>query len=293
MNRPLSRREILQLCSGVVAIPHLSTAADELIDEVGITCATLAPHMKPRNPNGFSLAELPGIAAEELGMSVLDLATTNFESFDPVVLETVRKATETTGSVLTNLKMNQPGIDLGSPDPEKRAAGLKSYFATVDAAALLGMRWVRALPGKTPPESHANFLESMRRLADYSREKNLTLLIENFGWMQSDPGSVAKLIGELGSALPACPDTGNWDNDEIRYAGLAATFPLAATCDFKVKTLGPNREHGAYDLERCFRIGTAAGFRGPWCIEHGHRDREILFAELRWIRDQLKRWIAS
>lgn len=293
MYRPLPRREFFHLCGGIAAIPQFSTAANELIDEVGITCATLASHMKPRNPNGFSLPELPQVAAEELGMKVLDLATTNLESFDPRVLETVREAAETTGSVFTNLKMNQPGIELGSLDPEKRAAGLKTYFTTVDAAALLGMRWVRALPTKELPESHSHFLESMQQLADYSREKGLALLIENFGWMQDDPGSVLKLMNELDSDLPACPDTGNWNSNEIRYAGLAATFPLAATCDFKVKTLGPNREHEAYDLEKCFRIGKAAGFRGPWCIEHGHRDREVLFEELRWIRDQLKRWIAS
>jgi len=69
---------------------------------------------------------------------------------------------------------------------------------------------------------------------------------------------------------------------------LQKGFPLAVTCDFKVKTLGPNREHKAYDLKRCFRIGQKAGFHGPWCIEHGHRDRNTLFEELRWLRDSLR-----
>ncbi|MDC3353122.1 hypothetical protein OAV87_03170, partial [Verrucomicrobiales bacterium] len=50
-------------------------------------------------------------------------------------------------------------------------------------------------------------------------------------------------------------------------------FALAVTCNFKVKTLGPNREHKACGLEVRFRIRQKVGFRGPWCTEHGHHDR--------------------
>jgi hypothetical protein len=69
---------------------------------------------------------------------------------------------------------------------------------------------------------------------------------------------------------------------------------LAATCDFKAAgELGPNGEHPLYDLKRCFQIGWDAGFRGPWCIEHVHRDRKQALLELGILRDMLRKWIAA
>jgi len=79
----------------------------------------------------------------------------------------------------------------------------------------------------------------------------------------------------------------------VRYAGLARTFPLAVTCDFKARELGKKGEHILYDLERCFQIGWKAGFRGPWCLEHAHRDRKQLFRELGLLRDTLRKWMAA
>ncbi len=155
------------------------------------------------------------------------------------------------------------------------------------------MRWIRTLPTAKAPGQHQHHLDALRRLADHASERGLTLLIENYGWMQGDPDSVANLIGEIDRDVPACPDTGNWTTNEVRYAGLAKTFPLAATCDFKAKALGPDGSHAEYDLEKCFRIGWDAGFRGPWCIEHGHADRETQFRGLRHVRDLLRGWIKA
>lgn len=287
---PWSRRTFLAGGAALVTLPAAAAAANDLEGEVGITCATLGAHMRPRNPSGFSLVELPRIARDELGMRVLDLATSNLPSEDPALLDRVREAAEEAGAILTNLKMNQPGLDLGSPEPEAREKAVAVYSKSIDAAARLGMRWVRPLPTKHAPEDREAFLDNLRRLADHAAERDLAMLVENFGWMQSDPNSIADLIAAIGRDLPACPDTGNWDSEEIRHAGLARSFPLAATCDFKVRTLGPDHEHAAWDLERCFRIGAEAGFRGPWCIEHGHADRETLFGELRWIRDRIVAW---
>ena len=109
--------------------------------------------------------------------------------------------------------------------------------------------------------------------------------------LERDATAYDALIAAVDRDLPASPDTGNWNSNEIRYAGLAKTFPLAATCDFKAKTLKPGGEHPAYDLERCFRVGWDAGFHGPWCIEHGNRDRAALFRELALVRDMLRGWI--
>ncbi|MCH7729877.1 MAG: hypothetical protein IH991_25915 [Planctomycetes bacterium] len=134
---------------------------------------------------------------------------------------------------------------------------------------------------------------SYRELADYAASRDVQMLVENFGWMDSDPNSVPKLVEAIDRKVAVSPDTGNWSNNEVRYAGLAKAFPLAVTCDFKARALGPDGEHKLYDLKKCFEIGWKAGFRGPWCLEHANRDRKSLFRELALLRDMLRKWMSA
>lgn len=287
----MNRREFLTASLAVVATPTLAASKSfQLEREVGVVAATLAAHMHPRVPGGLKLNDLPRIIRQELDMRVIDMNTMNFAKLTPGVAESFRAAAERQRCVLTNLKLNQRNLDLGSEDTERRAHALKEYRQSIDAAALMGMRWVRPLP-QARQGNRQHLIDGLRRLDDYAREKKIRVLIENFGWMQNEPDSVVNLIRDIDRELPASPDTGNWSHNEVRYSGLTKTFPLAATCDFKAKTLGPDGAHPAYDLKKCFRIGWDAGFRGPWCIEHGNRDVKRLYAELRLVKAMLVRWM--
>ncbi|MFT5465860.1 MAG: hypothetical protein ACI8UO_000956 [Verrucomicrobiales bacterium] len=272
-----------------MAASRLPAAADEnpLAGEVGIVAAVFGSHQKK---GALKLNDIPKVARDELDMRVVDMNTMNFTSLEPAVVDPFREAAESAGCVLTNLKMNQRGIDPGSADPEARKHAVEVYKKSIDAAARMGMRWARPLPTPEKPEMSL-LVESFRELADYGGEKEVEILVENFGWMQADPNSVVSLIEAVDRDLPASPDTGNWNSNEIRYPGLEKTFPLAATCDFKAKTLGADGQHAAYDLERCFEIGWKAGFRGPWCIEHGHADFQQLLKNIGSVGDQLRAWI--
>ena len=163
---------------------------------------------------------------------------------------------------------------------------------SIDAAGHLGSRWARPLPVKERPVMEA-YVAAYRELADYAGELGVQMLVENYGWMDADPDAASQLIETVGRNVAACPDTGNWSDKEVRYAGLAKMFPLAVTCDFKAGKLGPDGEHPPWDLKKCFTIGWDAGFRGPWCLEHAHTDRKELFRELSWLRDNLRRWMAE
>ena len=270
-----------------------ASAAPPLPDPpVGIVAATLAPFMDHRRRGGLALAELPKVVRGETGLRILDLNTSNFSSFEPALLERFRTVAQREDCVLTNLKLNQSGLDLSSPDREVRDRTRKVYKSSVDAAALMGMRWVRTLPTARVIRRHL-LVDGLRELADYAGRRNIGVLVENYGWMQGDPDSIPDLIQEVGRDLQASPDTGNWTDNTVRYTGLARAFPLAVTCDFKVKYLARNGRHPAYDLERCFRIGHEAGFRGPWCIEHSHRELKDLFREHVQIKNLLEGWLRA
>lgn len=225
-------------------------------------------------------------------MRVIDLMTATLPTLEPDYLRRLRDAAQNADCVLTNLKMNQPGLVLGSDDADERRRAIDEYQRTIEAAGLLGVRWVRPLPGPRRPNLNT-LAASYRQLIEFAAPRGSSLLIENYGWLASDPEAIPELIRRVGPGLAAQPDTGNWSASDVRYSGLAKAFPLAASCDFKARALGPAGEHDAYDLQRCFDIGWDAGFRGPWCFEYAHANLADLVRGLVLLRDRLRQWIAA
>lgn len=299
-----NRRDFLRASGGVLAASWLGrpvvgddksndTADSSLARKIGITTSSVGQQLSGRATNGkFTLLELPRIMRDELDMTVIDLNTSSLAYVEPAYLDQLRKEADDAGCVLTNLKMNQRGLDMNHPNQLIRSKALAAYQRSIDVAAHLGLKWARPLPLKERPNM-AIHAASYRQLCDYAADKNVQMLVENFGWMQADPDSVVRLVEAIGHNVAACPDTGNWDSDELRYAGLAKTFPIAVTCDFKARALGPKGEHKLYDLQRCFDVGWQAGFRGPWCLEHANSDTKVLLRELALLRDMLRKWMAA
>lgn len=294
----MKRRKFLRATGGGIALAALPTSAVDgakpfpLAGEIGITTGSFVRHLSPEARAGkLRLLDLPKLMREELDLRVIDLMTATLVSLEPDYCEQLRAAAERAGCVLTNLKMNNPGLELGSADEARHRHALTDYKRTMDAAARLGVRWVRPLPGPKRPEL-ARLAAGYRELMDYGAARGLGVLVENYGWMQGDPDAIPALIEATGSGLRAQPDTGNW-TDAARYEGLAKAFPLAVSCDFKAKELSPGGSHAAYDLKRCFQIGWDAGFRGPWCFEHQHADLAQLLREMKLLRDLLRGWMRT
>ncbi|NNE92805.1 MAG: TIM barrel protein [Verrucomicrobiales bacterium] len=297
--RTWSRRSFQSGLAASIATSRLFAARPkrkqhpDLRGKMGIVSASLSPHISDKpNENQIRLLDLPAVLKDDLGLEILDFNTANFPSLEPDYIEKLRAAVEKSGCTATNLKLNQK-VDMNSPDTETRAQAMAVYKKSIDAAKLLGCRWVRPLPRAETPD-RVRHIDAFNDLIDYAGERGITVLIENFGWMMKDENSVVKLAGEIGAdRISVGLDTGNWENNEIRYPALEKTFPLAVTCDFKARELTPNGadfDHSAYDLERCFQIGWDAGFRGPWAFEHGHKDFATAKQHLIWMREQVETW---
>lgn len=287
-----TRRRFLR-SSALFAAGPLLAAKDDLRGEIGITTGSFMRHLSAEKAAGkLRLLDLPQIMREELDMRVIDLMTATLVSLEPAYLERLRAAAEKHGCLLTNLKMNQSGLDMASADPVIKQAAMRVYKHSIDAAALLGCRWVRPLPLPDRPDPQ-RLAAAMRELIDYAAKKEITVLVENYGWMMTDADAIPRVIASVGPALKAQPDTGNWKDNTTRYTGLEKAFPHAVSCDFKAFKLGPDGAHADYDLKKCFDIAWATGFRGPWCIEHFHPDLPELFQEMKLLRDLLRRWMRT
>lgn len=271
------------------AAPQI-TQVPELAGKLGLVSASLTPHIVERpKGNQFSLLDFPKVLRNDLDLTVADLNTMNFPSMEPAYVELLKTAIDAARCEATNLKMNQR-VNVASADASERAEAMSVYKKSIDAAWVLGCRWVRPLPRAETPDRDL-LMDSFEELIDYAGELGITVLIENFGWMMDDPDSVIDLADALGKNRVAIgPDTGNWASNEIRYSALEKTFPRAVTCDFKAKPIDGEGNHPAYDLKRCFDLGWDAGFRGPWCFEHGHQDLETAFRGIAFLRESVRKW---
>lgn len=284
-------------------LPHAASAAEASANDssaerrrgvdlrglYGVTTGSFTRHLSVEaKPGKLRLLDLPQIMRDELDLKVIDLMTRTLASLDDDYCDRLRAAADRAGRTITNLKMNLEQVDLASADDELRRRSLTAYKRTIDVAARLGCRWAR--PATTSnSQDITRLVAALDELADYAEPKGVSLLVENNGWIRSDPAALPSIVERLRGRVAVQPDTGNWTNEQ-RWDGLARAFPLAVTCDFKAANLGPNGEHPGYDLRRCFDIAWSAGFRGPWCFEMFHDDLTRLFRSMVKMRELLTAW---
>ena len=293
----LSRRRILMLGIGGFAAATLRAASagraglwPPLPDFVGINTACFAQLQRATDPaKRVDPYDLPRLIRGELDVRILDLVSTMLGTREHGPLEKFRAEADRAGCIITNLKVNLPDLRYDSEEPSVRRHAIAEYKHWIDAAAVLGARWLRPFPAPKPPRWET-LVAGFAELADYAAGRGITVLVENYQWLDREPDAIPRLVAALDGRIAAQPDTFNWIDDDTRRTGLAKAFPHALSCDFKVRDLGPNNEHPAYDLRACFDIGYRAGFRGPWCIEHVRPEREVLVRGLKWIADRLRAW---
>jgi len=298
MNSLLPRRRFVQLGATWAASTVLGRGAPTprhapLPDFVGVNVASFVRQNRSTDPaQHIDPYDVPQVMRDELDLRIIDLVTPMLDTREPAALEKFRRRAEQAGCVITNLKVNLPALRFDSEDPATRRYGLDEYKRWIDAGAILGVRWLRPFPAAKPPRWET-LVAGYEELADYAAPKGITLLVENYQWLDREPATIPRLLKALSGRVGAQPDTLNWVDNPTRLAGLAQTFPHALSCDFKVRELGPNHEHPTYDLRACFEIGRQAGFRGPWCIEHIVPEKTTQLKNLKWIAGQLRAWTAQ
>ena len=127
--------------------------ARRLKGQIGITTSSVGSQLAGRAIGiKFSLLELPRIMRDELDMRVIDLNTSSLASTKGAYLDQVRAAADKAGCILTNLKLNQRGLDMNSRDRNVRQKAIATYKKSIDVAQRLGLHWARPLPLKKKPD---------------------------------------------------------------------------------------------------------------------------------------------
>ncbi|MEY4939895.1 MAG: hypothetical protein RIQ93_1630 [Verrucomicrobiota bacterium] len=285
---PISRRHFIALTSALAGSVAFRVEGAVIRNaawagEVGVTTSSFFRHMiKDGTDRYFDLYELPKVMRDELGMKVIDLNTGTLDTRDPAKLDRFRKALDDAGCVATNLKVNATrlgvkilDLPIDGPDRATRVNSLDGYREWILAAHRVGVRWVRPYFSERKPDLGI-LSDSLMQLADFADPLSMTIVLENGGWVQSDPDAIPRLVAATRGRIAATPDIGAWEKG-AREPGLKNAFPHAVSCDFKVGKLGRNGAHTAYDIRRCFELGWQAGFRGPWWHRaHGRKHHGII-----------------
>ena len=167
----------------------------------------------------MSLAEWARMGVE-LGLDAVDASILFFPDRSPQALARARREVEGQGM---SLLMMSTYPDYTHPDPAQRAHEIDLARETVDVAAALGLRYVRAIAGQAHPETGraegiAWAVEGLRRTVEHARGTGVEIVYENHdqaGVMQyrdfSAPQDVFLEIVEAtaGFDLGVNYDTGN------------------------------------------------------------------------------------
>lgn len=183
--------------------------------------------------------------------------------------------------------------DLGIQNKTERLKGVDNHKKWVDAAATLGCHSIRVnlFGDGTIEEQIESSADSMRLLAEYAKDQNVSILVENHGGQSSDPHWVKKVM-ELVNMPNAgtLPDFGNfciareggerWGAPCINeypdiYEAVQLMMPYAKAVSAKSYAFDDNGDETKIDYYKMLKVVKEAGYTGYIGVEfEGDIDEE-------------------
>lgn len=221
------------------------------------------------------------VKARELDVSYVDLANTLWfgHAKDKSWLAEFARMARQEGIGFTCLMCDELGY-LGSSDPAARASSLEKHKPWIEAAAFLGCTQFRvnAYGDGTYLSQLEQNAESLSKLADYIRQFNIELLVENHGHPSSNAAWLAMLMEKVN--LPnvgVYTDLdnffmGGWNHDPQRrydrYQGLLDLAPYTRGVSAKTHAFDEKGNETTINYTRCLKVFKDAGFEGFYCAEY-------------------------
>ena len=175
--------------------------------------------------------------------------------------------------------------DLADPNKDIRNQAVENHKKWVDAAQVLGCHAIRVNTfGTNDPEIWVETVkDGLTKLSKYAATKNISVLVENHGWLSSDAPLVMQVINEIN--LPNCgtlPDFGNWcikrPNNERwdgcieeypdKYNGVKLMMPAAKAVSAKSYDFDTNGNETTIDYVKMLQIVKDAGYTGFIGVEY-------------------------
>lgn len=174
---------------------------------------------------------------------------------------------------------------LGDASDEKRNTAVSNHFKWIDAARILGCHSIRvnAFGSNAEDELRNALVDGLGQLCEYGAQSDINILIENHGFLSSDPDFIVDVIMQVGSPyMGTLPDFGNWcqdiewgstmedkcSGDYDLYNGVYKFLPYAKGVSAKSYNFDENGNQKDIDFKKMLRIVRDSDFDGYIGIEY-------------------------
>lgn len=244
------------------------------------------PHEHLSPPPGYNpaqatldLLDVPAEVAAN-GYDCFDLSILAVRSIEREYLAELRSAFEDAGVEIFQLLVDMG--EIGSPDPDERAASIKLTKRLMEVSSELGARGIRYVPGYTEPtsENMPSWAEAFRELADYAAQCGLRPATENYKTFNTEPDALLQVIDQSARDYGVIGDFGNAKGPR-KYEILRKLLPRATS----IHAWAFLNEDGTLDHEefrRCLTIARDSGFDGPIMLHGSYTPDNFCWAPDIW-----------
>lgn len=193
----------------------------------------------------------------------------------------LRKAAFRSGVQLYNVGVR---VQLSQPTKELQDAQVNSIRKWVDVADKLGASHVRVFGGSIPrgatqEQAIAWAAEVMKRGAEYSGSKGITIGVEDDGGLTATAEPTIEIVKQAGSQWAGInADSGNLPKNG--YAQFEMMLPYATSIHFKAQVTDENGKHIPADWPRLLGMIAKSGYRGFVGLEYENDDAATMAPKL-------------
>lgn len=223
--------------------------------------------------NKLDVLSYPRFAKETFGIEHIDTwegGMPEDKREDPAFYHKIKEAADEAGS---DIFLHMAGaVDATGKTEKDRREQAEKFFPPADRAAILGCQFLRVFlraPEIAPEEAIKRCAETLYPLAEYTREKKLSLAIEPGA---SDLGQSGEFLAHLMEELqhPNCvlmPDFGKYGGRDV-YENTRAMMPYSAVVSAKTHDFDKEGNQIDFNYFKLMNIIVDSGFKGIVAIEY-------------------------
>jgi sugar phosphate isomerase/epimerase len=220
--------------------------------------------------------QFPVKAKKDFGINIVEYVSPFFKKkeSDPAYLKELLGITQGEGIQNHLIMVDGEGM-LGDTDDKARQTAIENHYKWVNAAKVLGCKTIRVnAAGKgSKDEVKTAVIDGLGRLAEFSKQHNINVIVENHGGYSSDASWLSSVMKQVNS--PFCgtlPDFGNFRISETEtydlYKGVAELMPYAKGVSAKTFNFDDKGNEPNIDYSRLFKIIKDSNWTGIVGIEY-------------------------
>jgi sugar phosphate isomerase/epimerase len=231
----------------------------------------------------LDILDAPQMIADRFGIHHVEFQHSHFASTEPAYLKEVRDRLKVAKSEMNQICLEFGPLNISAPNRADRLETIDLAKQWIDHAVAVGCPRVMLNQGTLAPEVREPATATLKTISEYGKSRKVFVTIENRGHGPTPTNPSWEVIVEVirAASIHANPDTGNFQDEASRAAGLREMYPLSC-----------GSSHAHYDPERyseanAIGIAKQVGYKGLYSIEATAANGPDPFVAVQSIIDEL------